>query len=53
MKYANIALKFFTIWIVRDYRLTSTIRYEDIRFRMNVTLHLQNKHLVEVFKREE
>lgn len=47
MKYGNIALKLIVCYIVRQFRITTKARLEDLRFRMKVTLSLVNDDIFE------
>lgn len=46
LRYAMINAKIMLIYIVRNFRLSTDIRYEDVRFLMGVTLHLAFKHAI-------
>lgn len=50
-KYALNVLRLITIYVVKNFTLTTQLKMEDLQFRMNITLHLINKHLVQVHKR--
>lgn len=52
MKYGNISLKVLVAWLCRNYRFTTDLKYEDLKFQMDITLKLLNKHMVHVHKRE-
>uniref|UniRef100_A0A1S4JTL0 Uncharacterized protein n=1 Tax=Culex quinquefasciatus TaxID=7176 RepID=A0A1S4JTL0_CULQU len=45
-RYAMINTKVMLIHIVRNFRLSTTIKYEELRFAMGITLHLAFKHLI-------
>lgn len=51
MRYANSVLKLITIYVVKNFTLTTTLKYEDLKFRMNITLNLLNTHLVTIKQR--
>lgn len=53
LKYANIVVKMFVCWLVRNYRFTTTLSLEELQYRMSVTLKLDSGHLVSVHKRTE
>lgn len=53
IKYGQIALKLFVVYIVRHYRLTTKTRLEDLKFRMTVTLLLTNENMFELHHRTE
>lgn len=42
MKYGNIALKLIVVYIVRQFRISTKARLEDLQFRMKITLSLIN-----------
>lgn len=48
IKYGNIALKLIIVYIVRQYRLSTKAKLEDLKFRMNVTLCLVNDDIFEL-----
>lgn len=50
-KYANIVLKLATIYVLKRYRLSTTMKIDELRLRMNVTLNLINTHRVQVHRR--
>lgn len=52
MKYADIALKLFIVYVLRQYKLTTKIKMEDLRFQMNITLTLLNENMFELLKRD-
>lgn len=52
MKYGNIVLKLIIVYIVRQYRIMTKARLEDLKFRMNVTLYLINDDIFEIENRE-
>ncbi|XP_062555553.1 cytochrome P450 4c21-like [Armigeres subalbatus] len=45
-RYAMISNKIMIIHLVRNFRLRTKIRYEDLKYRINVTLNLAFKHLI-------
>lgn len=51
MRYANSVLKLITIYVVKNFTLTTSLKYEDLKFRMNITLNLLNTHLVTITRR--
>lgn len=51
IKYANIVLKLATVYVLKRYRLSTTMKMNDLRLRMNVTLNLINMHQVQVHRR--
>lgn len=51
MKYGNIALKLIIVYFVRQYRITTNARLEDLKFRMNVTLCLINDDIFKIENR--
>lgn len=51
-KYGYITLKMFVAWLSRNYRFSTDLKYEDLKFRMDITLRLLNKHMVHVIKRD-
>lgn len=52
-RYANVVLKLLTIYVVKNFRLTTKLKIEGLKFRMNVTLNLLNKHYVQLHKRNQ
>lgn len=52
-KYAMLVLKLVTVYVLRKYRLTTELRLEDLRLRINITLKLLNKHRVQLHKRDD
>lgn len=51
MKYANIVLKLIIAYIVRQYRIKTLCKLEEVRFRMNVTVCLVNDKIFEIEER--
>lgn len=51
IKYGNIALKLLIIYVIRNYRLSTHVKLEDIKFRMNVTLYLTNQNMFRLHPR--
>lgn len=51
MRYGNIVLKLFVVYLVRKYRFTTTLKLEDLQFEMNITLHMMNKNVFQIHKR--
>lgn len=51
MRYANIVLKMLTVFMLRNYKLTTKLKLKDLHCGMHVTLHLNTKHLVQIQKR--
>lgn len=52
MKYGIIALKLIVVYIVRQYRIITKARLEDLKFRMTVTLCLINDDIFEIENRD-
>lgn len=50
-KYAQYVHKIVVAHVVRRFRLTTRLKIEDLRFRMNIGLCLLNKHLIELEER--
>lgn len=51
-KYAQYVIKIIVVYVVERFRLTTSLRIDDLRFRMNVGLCLLNKHMVQLHERE-
>lgn len=45
-RYAMISNKIMIIHLVRNFRMSTKIRFEDLKYRINVTLNLAFKHLI-------
>ncbi|XP_062716856.1 cytochrome P450 4c21-like [Aedes albopictus] len=45
-RYAMISNKIMLIHLVRNFRMSTRIQFEDLKFRINVTLNLAFKHLI-------
>lgn len=52
MRHGQMAVKMITIQILRSYKLSTNLTLKELECRMNVTIHLLNKHLVKIQKRE-
>ncbi|XP_037028299.1 probable cytochrome P450 313a4 [Bradysia coprophila] len=52
-KYAYAAMKTILANVLRNYRLTTPLKLEDLRVRMRVNIFLLNKHMVQLFERNE
>ncbi|KAJ6636722.1 Cytochrome P450 4C1 [Pseudolycoriella hygida] len=52
-KYGWFAMKIILSAIMRRYKLSTHLRLEDIRTKFEVTLKIENRHLVTVERREE
>lgn len=51
MKYGNIALKLIIVYFVRQFRISTKVRLEDLIFRMKITLYLVNDNIFELENR--
>lgn len=51
MKYGIIALKLMIVYIVRQFRISTKVRLEDLKFRMKITLCLVNDDMFELENR--
>lgn len=51
MKYGNQSIRIFTCWLVRNYRFETDLTMDQLKFRINVTLKLENKHMIRMYKR--
>ncbi|XP_055642222.1 probable cytochrome P450 313a4 [Toxorhynchites rutilus septentrionalis] len=52
-RYAMISLKVMIIHILRNFKLRTEIRHEDIRFKFGMTLRIETEHLIQVEKRQK
>ncbi|KAJ6637457.1 putative cytochrome P450, partial [Pseudolycoriella hygida] len=52
-KYAYVAMKSILAHILRNYRLTTPLKLEDLKLRMRVNIYLLNKHMVQIYERNE
>lgn len=52
LKYGNIALKLFVVHVVRQYRITTKTKLEELKFRMSVTSNITNENIFELHNRE-
>lgn len=52
IKYGTLALKMFVAWLGRNFRFTTDLKYDDMKFRMDITLKLLNRHMVHVHNRD-
>lgn len=52
MRHGQIAVKMIAIQVLRNYKLFTNLKLHELQCRMNVTIHLLNKHLVKIEKRE-
>ncbi|XP_031617885.1 probable cytochrome P450 313a4 [Contarinia nasturtii] len=52
IKYGNIALKLIIVYMIRQYRIVTKARMEDLKFRMTVTLCLVNDDIFEIENRD-
>lgn len=50
-RYANSVLKLITIYVVKNFTLTTSLKMADLKYRMNITLNLLNTHLVTIKQR--
>ncbi|XP_038113070.1 cytochrome P450 4c21 isoform X2 [Culex quinquefasciatus] len=50
-KYAQIAMKIVMIYLVRNFKFSSKIKPEDVRFKHDLTMKLAFDHLVQITKR--
>lgn len=53
MKYGNIALKLLIVHIIRQFRILTKARIEDLKFRMKITLCLVNDDIIELENRND
>lgn len=53
LKYGHIVVRMFVCWLVRNFRFTTSLRIEDLKFRMSVTMKLVNGHMVQAHRRED
>ncbi|KAL9697792.1 hypothetical protein quinque_001233 [Culex quinquefasciatus] len=51
LRYAMINAKIMLIYIVRNFRLSTHLRFEDVKFLMGITLHLAFKHSIVLERR--
>lgn len=52
-KYAYMSVRFFVCWLVRHFRFSTIMRFEDMQYRMCISLKLTNGYMLEVHRREE
>lgn len=53
MRYGQAAVKVIAVHFVRNYILSTPLKLDDLKFRMNITLHLVSKHLIQLKRRDE
>ncbi|GAB0100689.1 Cytochrome P450 [Sergentomyia squamirostris] len=51
MKYAYMLLKVIMVHLVSNYRFTTDLKFEELRHRLDITLKLNQKHMVHVHRR--
>lgn len=52
IRYANIVMKMCVVYVLKSYRVSTRLRMDDLKFRMNVTLNLLTTHQVRLHRRE-
>lgn len=52
-KYGVVAMKLFIIYVVRQYRLLTKLKLDDLKFQMQITLAMLNKNVIEIENRDE
>lgn len=52
-KYGIISMKLFIIYMVRQYRLSTKLKLEDLKFQMQVTMALLNQNVIEIENRDD
>lgn len=50
-RYAQFVIKIIVIHVVKRFRLSTALKIEDFRFRMNIDLILLNKHMIQLEER--
>ena len=50
-RYAMISLKILLIYLVKNYKFSTHLKYEDIQFRSDINLKLCTKHWVSIEQR--
>lgn len=48
-----IALKIILIHLIRNYKFSTTMKYEELKFRTDINLKLCTGHLVSISKRSQ
>ncbi|XP_062557030.1 uncharacterized protein LOC134221876 [Armigeres subalbatus] len=51
-RYAMISMKLMLVYLLREYKIRTKVRFEDLRFRFNAALVLSGKHFVTIEKRK-
>jgi cytochrome P450 len=51
-KYAYMSMATSVAYIIRNYKVTTSLTLDSLKWDYNVTLHLMNKHMVRLEKRE-
>lgn len=52
-KYGVIAMKLFIVHMVRQYRLTTKLKLEDLKFQMQITLGMLNENVIAIENRHD
>lgn len=52
IKYANIMVRSYICWLVRNYRFTTSLQFEDLQYQLSITLRLANGVTLQVHKRD-
>lgn len=45
-------MKIMMVHLINHYRFTTDLKYDEMKFRVDITLKLVNKHMVRVHRRE-
>lgn len=51
-KYAYMLMKVIMVHLINNYRFSTDLTYDQLKFRVDITLKLVNKHMVKVHKRK-
>lgn len=46
-------MKLFIIYVVRQYRLSTKLKLEDLKFQMQITLGMLNEKVIEIENRDD
>lgn len=51
-KYAYMLMKTIMVHLLNHFRFTTDLKYDDLKFRVNITLKLVQKHMLRVHPRQ-
>ncbi|CAO1398987.1 unnamed protein product [Diamesa tonsa] len=52
-RYATISMKIILLQLIRNYKFSSDLKYENLRFKAVLTLQLSGEHLVKIERRSQ